>query len=108
MQHAATLLKLDPSRVRHRVRDRALYAFKIGGALRLQVWQFHGRNPIPGLRTLLAALPTDLHPLEVAGFTTTPDGDLTVDDEPISPREWLVSGGDIRLVIELIEHLDAW
>lgn len=108
VEQAATLLTLDPSRVRHRVRDRALYAFKIGGGLRLPTWQFHRAGSIPGLRTLLAALPTDLHPLEVAGFMTTADGGLAVDDEPISPREWLVSGGDVLLAVELIEHLDAW
>lgn len=108
VEQAAKLLMVDGSRVRHRVRDQALYAFKIGGALRLPTWQFHRHDSIPGLRTLLAALPAGLHPLEVAGFMTTPDGDLTVDNDAISPREWLVGGGELRPVVELIEHLDAW
>ncbi|MGI8680001.1 MAG: hypothetical protein ACR2LX_15230 [Jatrophihabitans sp.] len=93
VEQAAKLLMVDGSRVRHRVRDRALYAFKIGGALRLPTWQFHRHDALPGLRTLLAALPADLHPLEVAGFMTGPDADLAVDDEPTSPRDWLLGGG---------------
>lgn len=105
---AAKLLLVDGSRVRHRVRDRALYAFKIGGGLRLPTWQFHLHDSLPGLRTLLAVLPADLHPLEVAGFMTSPDTDLTVDDEPTSPREWLLGGGDVRVVGALLEHLDEW
>ncbi|MGI8762020.1 MAG: DNA-binding protein [Jatrophihabitantaceae bacterium] len=108
VEQAATLLVVDGSRVRHRVRDRALYAFKIGVGLRLPNWQFHRHDSIPGLRAILAALPADLHPLEVAGFMTTADANLTVDDEPISPREWLLGGGDVRVVTELLEHLDAW
>lgn len=108
VEQAAELLLVDRSRVRHRVRDRALYGFKIGGNLRLPTWQFHGHGPIPGLRAVLAALPTDLHPLEVAGFMTTPDPDLSVADEPLSPRGWLTGGGDVATVVELIEHLDAW
>lgn len=63
VEQAAKLLMVDGSRVRHRVRDRALYAFKIGGGLRLPTWQFHRHDSIPGLRPLLAALPVDLHPL---------------------------------------------
>lgn len=108
VQQTARLLVVDGSRVRHRVRDRALYAFKIGGALRLPTWQFDRHESIPGLRTLLAALPPELHPLEVAGFMTTPDAYLSVADEPTSPREWLLGGGDVGAVAELIEHLDEW
>lgn len=108
VEQAAKLLTVDGSRVRHRVRDRALYAFKIGGGLRLPTWQFHRHDSIPGLRAVLAALPPDLHPLEVSGFMTTPDADLTVVGEPTSPHEWLIGGGDIPAVVELIEHLDTW
>ena len=56
----------------------------------------------------LAALPADLHPLEFAGFMTAPDPDLAVADEPLSPRDWLIGGGDASTVVELIEHFDAW
>ena len=108
VDQAANLLMVDGSRVRHRVRDRALYAFNIGGALRLPTWQFQRHGSIPGLRTLVAALPAGLHPLEVAGFMTIPDADLTIDDEPISPRDWLLGGGEVGVIVELIEHLDAW
>ncbi len=108
VEQAAKLLMVDGSRVRHRVRDRALYAFKIGGGLRLPTWQFHRHGSLPGLRTLLAALPADLHPLEVAGFMTGPDTDLTVEDEPTSPRDWLLEGGDVRVIVELLEHVDEW
>lgn len=105
---AAKLLLVDGSRVRHRVRDRALYAFKIGAGLRLPTWQFERDQAIPGLRAVLAALPADLHPLEVAGFMTTPDPDLALADEPTSPRDWLAGGGEPAAVVELVQQLDTW
>jgi hypothetical protein len=105
---AAKTLLVDGSRVRHRVRDRALYGFKIGGGLRLPIWQFYRHEPIPGLRAVLAALPTDMHPLEVAGLMTTPDPDLVVADEPVSPRDWLIGGGDVGAVVAVVEDLDRW
>lgn len=108
VEQAAKLLLVDGSRVRHRVRDRALYAFKIGAGLRLPVWQFERHESIPGLRALLAELPPDMHPLEVAGFMTTPDADLSVDDEPTSPREWLIGGGDVSAVVDIVKQLDTW
>jgi hypothetical protein len=108
VEQAARALAVDGSRVRHRVRDRALYGFKIGGGLRLPVWQFHRHEPIPGLRAVLAALPTDMHPLEVAGLMTTPDPELAVSDEPVSPRDWLIGGGDVGAVVAVAEDLDRW
>lgn len=108
VEQAAKALIVDGSRVRHRVRDRALYAFRMGATLRLPTWQFDQHDSIPGLRAVLAALPQDLHPLEVAGFMTTPGPDLAVADEPLSPRDWLVCGGEVNAVVELIKHIDAW
>lgn len=108
VEQAAKLLLVDGSRVRHRLRDRALYGFKIGGGLRLPTWQFHRHEAIPGLRAVLAVLPAGMHPLEVAGLLTTPDPDLAVADEPVSPRDWLIGGGDVSAVVAVVEDLDRW
>lgn len=105
---AAQLLHVDASRIRHRLRDRALYGFKIGSSLRLPLWQFDDDAPIPGLRAVLAVLPPELHPLEVAGFMTTPDRDLSIGDEPTSPGRWLTHGGDAGVVCDLVAQLDTW
>lgn len=108
VSQAAERLAVDGSRVRHRLRDRVLYGFKIGSSVRLPVWQFSDDAPIRGLRSVVAALPAELHPLEVGGFMTTPDPGLTMADEPVSPRDWLIHGGDIRLVCEIAADLDTW
>ena len=108
VEQAAAILLVDGSRVRHRVRDRALYGFKIGGGLRLPTWQFDRHDAIPGLRAMLAALPADIHPLEIAGLMITPDPDLVVADKPVSPRDWLIGGGDVGAVVALVEDLDRW
>jgi len=55
-----------------------------------------------------AALPTDLHPLEVAGFMTVTDSDLTIADQAVSPRDWLAGGGDVEAVCEIATDLDRW
>ena len=41
-----------------------------------------------------AALPADLHPVAVYNWFTLPDPDLTWQGEPLSPLDWLRSGGD--------------
>jgi hypothetical protein len=66
------------------------------------VWQF-GPNgePLPGLREILAALPTDLHPLDVAHFMTNRQEALG----DRSPVDWLVEGGDVALVVRLADEL---
>lgn len=106
---AAESLGVDGSRVRHRVADGALYGFKVGGRLRLPRWQFtEDGTPLPGLRTVLKALPDDLHPLELSGFMTTSDPDLVVSDHPTTPRDWLAGGGAATIVAELARGLNTW
>ena len=100
---------VDGSRVRHRVRDGALYSVRSGRALRLPAWQFDAdQRPLPGLAIVLAALPAGLHPREVEGFMTTPQSELVVDDEPAAPRDWLLHGGDPHAVAAVAADLDRW
>ena len=100
---------LDDSRIRHRVRNRVLYGVRMGRALRLPTWQFgDDLRPLPGLATVLAALPEGMHPREVEGFMTTPQADLRVRGRDVSPRDWLLTGGDPAQVAAYAADLDRW
>jgi len=104
---AGTLLGISASRVRHRVGEGALYAFKAGKQLRLPRWQFHQGGTLPGLPKVLAALEPTLHPLEVAGFMTATDDNLRIAEEPVTPRTWLIGGGDPAVVAHLVALVGA-
>lgn len=59
---------------------------------------------IPGLDTVLAAVPDSWHPVSVTRFLHTPQPDIAIGDAPATPLEWLKhSGGDIAPVLQLIE-----
>jgi hypothetical protein len=100
-------LGVDPSRIRHRAAERALYTLKVGRRLLLPAWQFDDGAPLPSLAAVLAALPPDLHPLEVASFMTRAQADLEVRGRPVSPKRWLAGGGNPAAVIELAKSLSA-
>ncbi|MGM1063906.1 DNA-binding protein [Saccharothrix sp. Mg75] len=102
---AARQLGVDTSRIRHRLGVGRLVGWKDRGSWRLPAWQFAGDGVLPGLEAVLAAVPADQPALVVAGFMTTPQEDLLVDDEPTSPREWLLAGGDPRRVTALAAQL---
>ena len=69
IEQAAGLLDVHRSRVSHRLRDHQLYSFHIGSQRRLPRWQFTAEGaPLPGLETVLDALPADLHPAAVEGW----------------------------------------
>jgi excisionase family DNA binding protein len=105
IEQAADRLGLHRSRVSHRLRDHQLYSFRIGSQRRLPRWQFTAEGgPLPGLDTVLAALPADLHPTAVEGFFTSPDADL----DGASPAQWLSSGGDPQRVVDEAEGLELW
>ena len=100
---------VDDSRVRHRVRNRALYGMRVGRSLRLPIWQFDDElRPLPGLAAVLAALPSGIHPREVEGFMTTPQDDLRMRGHKRSPRDWLLTGGDATPVAAHAADLDRW
>ncbi|MEP6798876.1 MAG: helix-turn-helix domain-containing protein [Lapillicoccus sp.] len=106
-EQVASLLRVDRTRVAHRIRHGELYAFRLGRQQRLPRWQFtgsKGRQVLPGLERVLAVLPEGLHPLSVEGFFATPDPDLG----DSTPAQWLSSGGDPEVVVREASTLDRW
>jgi hypothetical protein len=91
---AATTLRVDTSRIRHRLAAGRLVGWKDRGGWRLPAWQFTESGVLPGLEIVLAALPNDQPPLVVAAFMTTPQEDLQLGGSPGTPRQWLLAGGD--------------
>ena len=105
----ALRMGVSASRVRHLVSDGGLHCVRTGRALLLPAWQFDddGR-PLPRLRTVLAAARAGEHPLAMESFMTTPQLDLEgVDGTPMTPRAWLLSGGDAAAVAALLAS-DIW
>ncbi|MGH9073284.1 MAG: DNA-binding protein [Acidimicrobiales bacterium] len=99
---ASSRLGIDPTRVRHRLAARRLYGIRRPGGWRLPSWQFlPGDGLVPGIDEVLAALPSDLHPLAVWGFLAARVPELAVGGEAMSPLKWLVSGGGPGRVVAL-------
>lgn len=107
VQQTAQRLGVDSSRIRQRLAAHTLYGVRVDGAWRLPLFQFtdDGTSVVPGFGELAPAL-AGLHPVDVATWFTTPHVDLVVgEDTRISPRDWLLAGGDARVVISLVEEL---
>ena len=100
---AAKYLKVDASRVRQRLREHSLFGIDYDGEKRLPRFQFERQHVIPGMREVLAALPKELNPLDVAEWFLSPNPDLEIDaqETPLSPREWLLQGQPVGPVVVL-------
>lgn len=107
--NAAVRMGVSASRIRHLVSDGGLWAIRTGRALLLPAWQFDDAGrPLRGLRAVLAAGRPGEHPLAMQAFMTTPQLDLEgVDGQPMTPRQWLLSGGDAQAVADLLAS-DVW
>jgi hypothetical protein len=98
----AERLGVDRSRVSQRLAERSLYAFELGEERCFPAWQLSGM-PQHSLRTVLGALDPGLHPLVVDHWFNTPNVDLPgPDDEPVTPVEWLATGGSPETLVELV------
>jgi len=100
---AAKYLKVDASRVRQRLREHSLFGIDYDGEKRLPRFQFERQHVIPGMREVLAALPKELNPLDVAEWFLSPNPDLEIDaqETPLSPRVWLLQGRAVEPVVML-------
>ncbi len=92
---AARRLGIDVSRVRHRLAARTLYGIKAAEGWRLPAFQFDPLSGVlPGLGVVLASLDPGWHPVSVQRWFLGPDPDLAIDGRSVSPRDWLLQGGD--------------
>lgn len=102
-EEAARRLGVDTSRVYQRLSRSTLYGVRVGRQWRLPAFQFTDDGEVPDVGRVLAALPERMHPLSVLGWFTTPKDDLRGAEggRPQSPRDWLLSGGDLAAVERL-------
>ncbi|MFA0809351.1 hypothetical protein [Microbulbifer epialgicus] len=102
-KEAGDRLGVSPSRIRQLVLTGKLYAIGTQQDRRLPLFQFDSNGPLPNLPMLLEIV-RDWHPLAVHRFFTSASEELIgPDGQPYTPAQWLVSGGDPKMVIELAE-----
>ena len=107
-KEAAEVLEVGESRVRQRLRERTLYSVKAGRENRLPAFQFEGGKEVPGIAQVLKHVDRSLHPVAVLNWFMLPNPDLFLDEEEtgsVSPRHWLLSGGDPEILARLAEEL---
>lgn len=105
---AATMLGVDVSRIRQRLRPpRSLFGMEHEGVWRLPRFQFERKKVLPGLAEVLAVLPSEINPLDVAAWFVEPNADLESEGEPTppSPRQWLLRGNAPSAVVRAARHL---
>ncbi len=107
-KEAAQVLEVGESRVRQRLREGTLYGVKAGRENRLPAFQFEAGKEVPGIAQVLKHVDRSLHPVAVLNWFMLPNPDLFLDEEEtgsVSPRHWLLSGGDPEVLVRLAEDL---
>jgi hypothetical protein len=91
----ARQLRIDASRVRHRLAAGQLLGVRRTDGWRLPAWQFGADgHPLPGIERVLRVLSREVHPVAVSRFFLTAAPELRVGRTAVSPRDWLAGGGD--------------
>jgi excisionase family DNA binding protein len=109
VREAAVLLAVSEGRVRQKISEGRLYAIRgRNGERRLPRFQFSQGGTIGGMQETMREVPEGVHPVSLQNFFLSPNPDLYLDAEeetPVSPRDWLLSGGDPRAVTPLAREL---
>ena len=106
VSQVAHILGVSTGRVRQELYAGAIYGIKETGGWRLLRWQLTDdlTGLLPGIRRVLPHLDRGIHPVAVYTWFTSPDPDLTIDENEeitLSPRDWLRSGRDPQVVADL-------
>ena len=107
-REAAGMLGVGESRIRQRLGRGTLYGVKAGRENRLPSFQFEGGSEVPGIAQVLTRMDRSVHPVAVFNWFVLPNPDLYLDEDeagPISPKHWLLSGGDPEVAAGLAENL---
>ena len=123
-KEAAIRLAMPESRIRQMIARRTLYSLLLENRRHIPAFQFAQRGGamertgpsistaegslIPNIAKVNAALPEDLHPVEVQAWYTQPHADLFIgddEDDRVSPLDWRRSGGDVSRVAQLARWL---
>jgi hypothetical protein len=101
VKQGALRLRVSEQRIRQRLAERSLYGFQAKQGWCIPDFQFDVSGELRGLKQVLQALPADLHPLSVEGFFLQPKPELMSDAGEVPVVEWLASGGNVDVVVEL-------
>jgi len=100
---ASSLLCVNTSTVGRRRKSGMLYGFPHPRGWGYPTWQFAGGATIPGLASILSAIPADLSAVSVRALMLAPRPGLADGSKRISPQEWLIDGGDPARVAILFD-----
>ncbi|QEW04917.1 phosphotransferase [Microbacterium lushaniae] len=98
----AQMMGKDVAHVRRLLSEgRLMSAGQVGGQTTYPAWQFVDGEVLPGLRDVLAAFPSDFHPLDIQKVMTSPSEEL----RGRTPQEWLATGGTVATVVQMVGDL---
>lgn len=105
----ANRLDITESQVRQMVSRKTLYSILLNNRRYVPIFQFEDTGPmVSNISKVNAALPSDLHPVEVYQWYTEADLELFLGDDIdsiMSPLAWLRSGGDTKKLVTLLQRL---
>lgn len=103
----ASRLGIVIDEVRQRRSSGELFAFDAAGIELYPTWQFTeaaSGGLLPHLTGVLKALrPDERNPASVMAFMTVPKLDLAIDNEQLTPVQWLLRGGSPRVLEDILE-----
>ncbi len=105
VEDAAQRLGVQGSRIRQRLGDASLFGLKVKSKWRLPAWQFTSDGLVPGIETVNQALRRDCGVVTIEGFLTTPNVDLVIAGNHVTPIQWLRSGENPTIVASIASSL---
>jgi len=102
---AAKLLQVSKPRISQMTAQQALYCFRLDDLAYYPLWQFIDGKILPGMKAVLLGTGGDVHPLSIHRFFNTELAELSLEDVPVTPIQWLKNGGNTDILTQLVAQL---
>lgn len=97
---AAKRLGVQDTRIRQMLTERTMYGFHINHRWKIPEFQFAANALVPNIGRVNVALDLDLHPVAVYQWYVTPEADLEMKGQSLSPLAWLKAGYPVEPVLQ--------
>lgn len=106
LTEAAQIIGVDPGTLRERLEEEYLIGVWLAGDhWRVLASQLTEKGALPGLDMILGRVPKDINPVKIYAFITTPQPRLMRHGRMVESVEWLASGEDPEIVVDLARSL---
>lgn len=104
LEEVSNMLNISTARVHERYNESSLIGFPYNGSIVFPDVQFFNSEELPNWGLVAPSFKGDIHSVALSLFMNQTSTELESHGVDLTPREWLLSGGDVEILKDHIKY----